>query len=64
MVSGGEECGPRGPVENAWLRADDATFTGQFTAAENAVRLFSRTGRQLRLIWIDTPSAAPHTSSI
>ena len=44
--------------DHAWLCADDATFTGRFSEAENAVRIFSRTGRHLHLLWIDDPSAA------
>ncbi|WP_433343661.1 hypothetical protein [Micromonospora sp. CA-111912] len=35
------------------LHSDDRTSTGHFADAEGALRLFSRTGRQLRLIWID-----------
>ncbi|MDI5941712.1 MULTISPECIES: hypothetical protein [Micromonospora] len=45
-------------AEGALLRCDDQTSTGHFTSAESALRLFARTGRRLRLIWIDAlPSA-------
>ncbi|MFC8847642.1 MULTISPECIES: hypothetical protein [unclassified Micromonospora] len=40
-------------AESALLRCDDQTSTGHFTSAESALRLFARTGRRLRLIWID-----------
>ncbi|MFI6757898.1 hypothetical protein ACIBF5_01960 [Micromonospora sp. NPDC050417] len=44
--------------DHAWLGADDRSFTGRFANAQNAVRILARTGRQLRLTWIDQPSAA------
>ncbi|MDG4814584.1 hypothetical protein O7628_03540 [Micromonospora sp. WMMD956] len=46
--------------ECALLRCDDQSATGHFTSAESALRLFARTGRRLRLIWID---AAPRATS-
>jgi hypothetical protein len=44
--------------ERVWLSADDRSLTGSFVNAENAMRVLRRTGRRLRLIWIDQPSAA------
>jgi hypothetical protein len=49
--------------DHALLCADDDTFTGKFAGAENAIRLFSRTGRRLRLIWVDDPSAGLRTDT-
>ncbi|MFG1902064.1 hypothetical protein [Micromonospora carbonacea] len=48
-------------AEGALLRCDDQSATGHFTSAESALRLFARTGRRLRLIWIDAlpPATIP-----
>ncbi|MFG1846250.1 hypothetical protein [Micromonospora carbonacea] len=48
-------------AEGALLRCDDQSATGHFTSAESALRLFARTGRRLRLIWIDArpPATVP-----
>ncbi|MEV6706769.1 hypothetical protein [Micromonospora wenchangensis] len=45
--------------DSALLRHDGRTSTGHFATAESALRLFARTGRRLRLIWIDTPTPTP-----
>ncbi|MFK3982020.1 hypothetical protein ACI2K4_16790 [Micromonospora sp. NPDC050397] len=44
--------------EHAWLQTDDDSFTGRFANAPSAARMLGRTGRRLRLIWIDRPSTA------
>ncbi|XTZ18331.1 hypothetical protein ACQSSU_13670 [Micromonospora echinospora] len=35
------------------LCGDQRTYAGRFPSADSAVRIFSRAGRRLRLIWID-----------
>ncbi|NBE83842.1 hypothetical protein [Micromonospora rubida] len=44
-------------TDGALLCDDGRASTGRFPNAESALRLFARAGRQLRLIWIDVPSA-------
>ncbi|MEV6798164.1 hypothetical protein AB0M91_07440 [Micromonospora rifamycinica] len=46
--------------DSALLRRDGRTSAGHFTDAESALRLFTRTGRRLRLIWIDPPTPTPN----
>ncbi|WP_405099159.1 hypothetical protein [Micromonospora sp. NBC_01412] len=40
-------------TEGALVCDDARSLTGHFRDAGSAVRLFARTGRRLRLIWID-----------
>lgn len=40
------------------LCGDQRTYTGRFPSADSTVRVFSRTGRKLRLVWIDEPAAS------
>jgi hypothetical protein len=39
--------------DSALLVDDHQSFTGRFADAAGAVRLFSRGGRRMRLVWID-----------
>lgn len=41
--------------ERAVVYGDGGDLTGRFRTADSAVRLFSRGGRQQRLVWIDQP---------
>ncbi|BCJ61074.1 hypothetical protein [Micromonospora endophytica] len=40
-------------ADGALVCGDDRAFTVQFTNPDSAVRLFSRSGRRLRLLWVD-----------
>ncbi|WP_229400310.1 hypothetical protein [Micromonospora okii] len=40
-------------TDGAVLWGDADSLAGRFRDAESAVRLFARTGRRLRLIWVD-----------
>ncbi|MGW0433792.1 hypothetical protein ACWDV4_14800 [Micromonospora sp. NPDC003197] len=48
--------------EQALVSDVECRFLGRFQAADSAVRLFSRTGRHLRLIWVDEVSSGPAES--
>ncbi|KAB1933773.1 hypothetical protein F8271_24175 [Micromonospora sp. ALFpr18c] len=39
--------------DSALLCDDEQALTGRFRSPDSAVRLFARSGRRLRLIWID-----------
>ncbi|QKW17407.1 hypothetical protein HUT12_24760 [Verrucosispora sp. NA02020] len=44
------------PDGRALVCGEDSAFTGRFRSPDTALRIFSRTGRRLRLLWIDAPS--------
>ena len=39
--------------DSALLCDDEQAYTGRFRSPDSAMRLFARSGRRLRLIWID-----------